>query len=215
MADAVAGVEVVCIGFILHIALPEGCAVCLGIGAAQAQAGAAVDTAAGRDARQPVQPRAPRHAEQQCFCLIGAGVRRGDEGFFPRGQLIKPAVAQLARPFLAGLGRDGDALFLSVVQKQLYPVLAAERRDKVGISPGGRTADAVIDVGGQHFNGKILAPPKQKKQQSHRVCPTGTGCNDSVARLEQTLLAAIGQQSLLDTLYSFFRISIHGSHPGC
>ena len=47
VADAVAGVKVGGVGLILHIVLPKGGTVCLGIGAGQAQAGAAVDAAAG------------------------------------------------------------------------------------------------------------------------------------------------------------------------
>ena len=215
VADAVAGVKVGGVGLILHIVLPKGGTVCLGIGAGQAQAGAAVDAAAGRDTCQPVQACPPRHAEQERLRLVRAGVGRGNQSFLPRGQLVEPGIAQLPRPFLTGLGRDGHTLFLGIIQEQFYPVPAAERRDKVGVSPGRRTADTVVDVGGQHFDSQVFAPPKQKKQQSHRVCSTGVGCNDSVARLEQTLLAAVGQQSLLDTLYSFFRVSTHGSHPGC
>ena len=162
-----------------------------------------------------MQPGSPRHAEKHGLGLVGHRVRRGNNGFLPRGQLVEPAVPQAARPILTGMGRYLDSLLHGVIQKEFHTVPAAEIRHKVGITFGGLAPDTVVDVGRQHLNFQRATVAQQKKQQRHRVCPTGAGRNDSVARLEQTLPAAAVQQSLFNTLYSFFRVRTHGLHPDC
>ena len=215
MADAVAGVKVLRVGFVLHIVLPKRRAVCLGLGARQAQAGAHIVPAPRRDAPQPVQAGAARHAEQHRLGLVGHRMRGGDQRFLLGGQVVKPAVAQPAGPFLAGLGRDRNAFAHGVVHKQFHAVLAAEFFDEIRIRLGLRAADAMVDVGGQHFDLQLAAAAQQKQQQRHGIRPAGTGCDHPVTRTEQALLAAIGQQGLLGLLDQVFRIRSHGSHPNC
>ena len=57
-------------------------------------------------------------------------------------------------------------------------------------------------------------PAQQKQQEGHRVRPTGAGCNDPVARLEQALPFAVGKQGLLCPGNDSFAIGpIHNGSP--
>ena len=215
MADAVPHIVVLCIGLVLHIVLPKRRAVCFCICPCQAQEGAHIVTAARRDPRQAVKACSAGHAEQHSFRLVRKRMCCSDGGLLLGRQPVEPPVPKPARPFFTGVLRDLHALTHSVIYEQFYPLAGTERPHKVRICLGLQAADTMVHMGRQHFDFQIAAAAKQKKQQSHRVCPSGAGCNDSVARFEQPLLTAIGQQGLLDALHQFFRIRIHGSHPNC
>ena len=152
MPDAVARIDVLVVRLIPNIVLPQRGTVCLGVGAGQAEAGPHIAAAARRNAGQPVQTRAARHAEKHRLSLVGHRVGRGNDGLLPRGQLIEPAVAQTAGPILARAGRHLYAFLHGVIQEQLHAVPAAEVRHKVGIAAGSLAPDAVVDVGRQHLD---------------------------------------------------------------
>ena len=165
--DAVTGVGVLGVGFILHIVLPQRGAVGLGVGAGQAEARAHIAAAARRNTRKTMQPCSPRYTEEHRLGLIGHGVGRGNDGLLAGGQLIKPTVPQAACPVLAGVGRHVYPLLHGIVQEKLHAVPAAEIRHKVSIAAGGLAPDSMVHVGGQHLNGQFAAVTQQKKQQSH------------------------------------------------
>ena len=214
LADAVAGVEAGVVRFILHISLPERRAVCLGLGAAQAQQRPPVDAALRADAAQPVQAGAARQAQQHGLGLVGQRVGGGDLGFLARGQLVEPGVAQAAGPVLAGVVGDGHARAARVIQKQLHALFLAQARHKAGVLLRCFAAQAVVHMGGEHLDGKLAAAAQQKQQEGHRVRPTGAGCNDPVARLEQALPFAVGKQGLLCPGNDSFAIGpIHNGSP--
>ena len=213
VADAVAGVVVGLVGKVLHIALAKGAAVCRCLGPGDAQAGPHVDASPGRDAGHAVQPGAPRQPEQHRLGLVGQGVGCGDLGFLAGGQPVKPGVAQPAGPVLAGMLRDGDALFDRIVDKQLDAAAPAKLPHKVGIPAGSLAPDAVVHVGSQHPDGQLPAAAQKKQQQGHRVCPTGAGRNDPVAGLEQPALPAEGQQLLFCLFDDRLNRSRHGRNP--
>ena len=211
VADAVAGIVVGLVGKVLYIALPKRAAVCRRLGAGQAQAGPHINAPPFRDAGHAVQAGAPRQTEQQRFSLVGQGVRRGDLGFLAGGQRVEPGVPQAARPVLAGMGRDLHAFPHRIVDKQLYPVAAAEFPHKIGVAAGILAPDPMIHMGGQHPDGQFAPAPGEKQQQGHRVCPTGAGRNDPVAGLEQPTLPAEGQQ----LFFCLFDHGINRSRHGC
>ena len=167
MADAVAGINILGVCLVLYVVLPQRGAVCLGISTGQAEHRPHIAAAARRYARQPVEARPPRQTEQHRFRLIGHCVRGGDDSLLPGGQLIKPAIAQPARPILTGVGRDFDPFLRSIIQEQLNAVLAAKIRHKISITRGRRAPYAVVDMGGLHLDFKCAAVAQQKKQQSH------------------------------------------------
>ena len=160
-----------------------------------------------------MQPCAPRQSEQKRFRLVGQGMGGGDFGLLPLGQGIKPAVAQLAGPVLAGVFRDGHPLPDRVIDKQLNAVTAAELPHKVGIPAGCLPPDAVVHMGGQHPDGQLTPAAGQKQQKGHRVCPSGAGRNDPVAGLEQPVLPAEGQQFLFSLFDNRINRSRHGCNP--
>ena len=115
MADAVAGVNILGVCLVLYVVLPQRGAVCLSIGTGQAEHWPHIAAAARRYARQPVEACPPRHAEQHRFGLIRHCVCSGNDSLLPGGQLVKPAVAQPARPILTGVGRNLDPLLHSII----------------------------------------------------------------------------------------------------
>ena len=216
MTQTVPDVGIAGVGLVLHIALPKGVTICLCFRAGQAQTGPHIPAAPGRDARHAVQAGSAGQPEQQRFRLVVQRVGRGNDGLLPRCQFIKPAVAEPPRPVLAGVFRDGHALPWSIVQKQLHTVSAAEFLYKIRISPGGLAADAVVHMGGQHFHGQVPAAAQQKQQQRHGIRTAGTGRNDPISGLEQTLLSAIGKQRLFGGFYEVVSLSNgHVSRPNC
>ena len=215
VADAVAGIYILRVGFVLHIVLPKRRAVCLGLGARQAQKGPHIIPAPRRDAPQPVQAGTARHAEQDRFGLVGHRMRGSDQRFFLPGQVVEPAIPQPARPFFAGVCGDLNAFAHSVVDKQFHAVLAAEIFDEIGIRLGLCATQTMVDMGSQHFDLQFAAAAQQKQQQRHGICPAGAGRDHPVAGMEQALLAAVCQQGLLGLLDENVRIRSHGSHPNC
>ena len=128
-----------------------------------------------------MHPGSTGQSEQHRLGLIRHGVGGGNLGLLPGAQPIKPVVAKVTGPFLAGIEGNLHPRGGRVIQKQLHPVAAAECGDKVGVSLGRSAPDTVVDMGGQHLDGQVPAAAEQKEQKGHRVCPAGAGHNDPIA----------------------------------
>ena len=201
VAQPVAGVGIGGVRLVRHPALAACRADLLGLRAGQAEQRAAEAGAAGPDARGAVETGSPRQPEQQRLGLVSSSMGGGDR-IYPTGpQSIEAGIAELPRPVLPRMHRNGSAHVSRMEHAQRHIQPGAFGADKGFVPVGGLSPQAVVHMAGRQLVAEHRLDQQQQPKQRHAVGPARNGGAQPLPRREQLVFLREGAHFFHDLVH--------------
>ena len=201
VAQPVAGVGIGGVRLVRHPALAACRADLLGLRAGQAEQRAAETGAAGPDARCAVETGPPRQPEQQRLGLVSSSMGGGDR-IYPTGpQSIEAGIAELPRPVLPRMHRNGSAHVSRMEHAQRHVQPGAFGADKGFVPVGGLSPQAMVHMAGRQLVAEHWLDPQQQPEQRHAVGPARNSGAQPLPRREQLVFLREGAHFFHDLVH--------------
>ena len=126
----------------------------------------------------------------------------GGDRIYPTGpQSIEAGIAELPRPVLPRMRRNGSAHVSRVEHAQRHVQPGALGADKGFVPVGGLSPQTVVHMAGRQLVAEHRLDPQQQPEQRHAVGPAGNGGAQPLPRREQLVFLREGAHFFHDFVH--------------